>query len=91
MNYEAMNAFELVCAIETLGQREGTSRDMPWPDSLPALMSILRRRVIQEASVGAVAVKTESRDGYPYVDKLTMKEAMPHGWMVYDLIPKETT
>lgn len=64
MNYEAMNAFELVCAIETLGQREGTSRDMPWPDSLPALMSILRRRVIQEASVGKAEIAVIN--GYPY-------------------------
>lgn len=50
-NYNDMNVHELVVAIETLGEREGTPRDMPYPDSLPVLESLLRHKVIDEEIV----------------------------------------
>jgi hypothetical protein len=58
---------------------------------LHPLIVILKQAVIREASMGTVAIKTDGKlPYYPYVDALKLKDRPQHGWIEYDLIPKET-
>lgn len=86
MNYDTIPQEELdgLSSTELLHHIElKTARYIP-----ERFVHALKASIIREASVGTVSVKAESRNCYPYVDKLTMKEGMSHGWMEYDLIPK---
>jgi hypothetical protein len=87
---DTLTVFELVTRLEDWAVTNLIGgRSQVYPER-EIIIAALRFAVIREASVGTVSVKTETQDGYPYVDALKLNDKPSHGWLVYDLIPKET-